>query len=90
MVVPAVTSRPSMNESSTLAPESVGLARCLSCHAEDPTVTNRALEAGADWRCWRCGQRWDAARLVTVAAYGAWLSDRTAAAAERLTVRGDA
>ena len=88
MVVPAVTSSPSMNASSTLAPEPVGLATCLSCHTADLTITNRAVEAGAEWRCRRCGQRWDAARLTTVAAYSVWLSERTAAAADHASARG--
>ena len=44
------------------------------CHT--PTVvTQNAIEAGGDWRCVRCGQHWDAARLATVAAYAAWSVD---------------
>ena len=79
MVVPTAASRSSMNSSSTSAPG--GPATCLSCHMEDPTLTNGGVEAGADWRCGRCGQRWDAVRLRTVAAYAAWLSARAASPA---------
>lgn len=74
MVVPTAASRPSMNSSSTSAPG--GPATCLSCHMEDHTLTNREVEAGANWRCGRCGQRWDGVRLRTVAAYAVWLSGR--------------
>jgi hypothetical protein len=44
---------------------------CPMCHTP-AAVSESALESGADWRCVRCGQRWDAARLATVAAYAAW------------------
>lgn len=44
------------------------------CHT--PTsVTQNAIEAGGDWRCVRCGQRWDAVRLAAVAAYATWAID---------------
>jgi ribosomal protein L37AE/L43A len=47
-------------------------ATCPLCH----TPTSRdAIGAGGDWRCGRCGQRWDATRLATVAAYAAWTID---------------
>jgi hypothetical protein len=36
------------------------------------TLFQSALEAGGAWRCVRCGQHWDAERLVAVAAYAAW------------------
>jgi hypothetical protein len=39
------------------------------------TLSQSALEAGGEWRCVRCGQRWDAARLEAVAAYTAWAAD---------------
>ena len=45
------------------------------CHTS-AGPSQSALEAGGDWRCVRCGQRWDAARLATVAAYAAWIVDR--------------
>ena len=38
-------------------------------------MTNLALSAGADWQCSRCGARWDAVRLATVAAYAVWASE---------------
>jgi hypothetical protein len=44
------------------------------CHTS-ATLSQSALEAGGDWRCVRCGQHWDAARLATVAAYAAWSVD---------------
>lgn len=40
-------------------------------------MTSGAVTAGADWRCRRCGQRWDSRRLTSVAAYAVWLSERT-------------
>ena len=40
------------------------------CHTSAP-LSESGLEAGGDWRCVRCGQHWDAARLATVAAYAA-------------------
>ena len=46
-------------------------ATCPMCHASS-TLSQSALEAGGDWRCARCGQHWDAARLAAVAAYAAW------------------
>lgn len=47
---------------------------CPSCQTTDATMTNEALKTGADWRCGRCGQRWNAIRLATAAAYAVWLS----------------
>jgi len=44
------------------------------CHTPS-SVTQYAIEAGGDWRCVRCGQRWDAARLAVVTAYIAWTID---------------
>ena len=38
------------------------------CHTS-ASVTQGAIEAGGDWRCNKCGQRWDAARLATMARY---------------------
>lgn len=49
-------------------------AVCPMCHAPAP-VTLSAIEAGGDWRCVRCGQHWDAARLVALAAYANWAAD---------------
>lgn len=44
-------------------------ATCPLCHTPDHTVTPESLMAGAGWSCVRCGQKWTAARLETVAAY---------------------
>lgn len=52
----------------------VARATCPMCHTS-ATLSLSALEAGGDWRCVRCGQRWDARRLATVAAYAAWTVD---------------
>jgi hypothetical protein len=49
-------------------------ATCPLCHADAP-LPLRAIEAGGDWQCARCGQHWDATRLATVAAYAAWAAD---------------
>jgi hypothetical protein len=42
-------------------------AECLLCH----TVHTVSLVAHPDnwWRCSRCGQQWDAARIATVTDY---------------------
>ena len=50
-------------------------ATCPMCHTS-ATLSQSALDAGGDWRCVRCGQHWDAARLATVAAYAAWIVER--------------
>lgn len=49
-------------------------ATCPMCDTS-ARLSQSALEAGGDWRCVRCGQRWDAARLAAVAAYAAWTVD---------------
>ena len=49
-------------------------ATCPKCHTS-ATLSQGALEAGGAWRCVRCGQHWDAARLAAVAAYAAWSVD---------------
>jgi len=46
-------------------------ATCPMCHTS-ATLSQSALEAGGTWRCVRCAQHWDAARLAAVAAYTAW------------------
>ena len=51
-------------------------AMCPLCGTAHPSLTQSALEAGGEWRCARCGQHWDAARLVAVAAYAAWVVER--------------
>jgi hypothetical protein len=62
--------------------EIAGHAVCAMCHTP-ASVTQAEVDAGGDWRCVRCGQHWDAARLATVAAYAEWAGDR-----ERLGMRG--
>lgn len=57
-------------------PDESRSATCPLCHTTDASLTADALEAGGNWRCVRCGQRWDAARLATVAAYTAWVVER--------------
>ena len=46
------------------------IVTCPMCHT--PTsLTQTDIDGGAGWRCVRCGQRWGATRLSTVAAYAA-------------------
>lgn len=54
-----------------------GLLTCPLCHTP-ASLSQRASEAGAAWRCIRCRQLWDAARLSAVAAYAAWNVERKA------------
>ena len=68
----------SLNTPSVLAREVVGPAMCPSCHTQDLNMTDLAVSAGADWQCSRCGSKWDALRLATVAAYAVWAAARTA------------
>ena len=69
----------------------VGFATCPSCHTVNTTVTDAAVDGGADWHCARCGQRWDATRLAAVAAYAQWLSTHIASSDDRSpTSRGNA
>lgn len=90
MVSTVAAPRPSLNTPSTFAPELVGLAMCPSCHTQDLSMTNLAVRAGADWQCSRCGSRWDAVRLETVAAYAVWASEHTAMSVNPAThARGD-
>jgi hypothetical protein len=51
-------------------------ASCPMCHSIAPAPDNDTR----DWRCRRCGQRWDAARLAAVAVYAAWAADHDRAA----------
>lgn len=44
---------------------------CPLCHTVEASISGAALAEGASWRCVRCGQRWDAERLATAAAYTA-------------------
>ena len=49
-------------------------ATCPMCHTS-ATLSQGAVDTGGGWRCVRCGQHWDAARLAAVAAYAAWTVD---------------
>jgi transcription elongation factor Elf1 len=81
----------SLTPPSAIAPELVGFATCPSCHTVDANMTNVAVNEGAEWHCGRCGQRWDALRLATVAAYAVWLSGRQSSSHDRsIPARGDA
>jgi hypothetical protein len=51
-------------------------ATCPLCHAVAADVTAAHLAAGSGWRCATCDQRWDAARLATVAAYARFVAER--------------
>ena len=55
------------------------LATCPLCHSKRVASTQEPLETDEDWRCARCGQRWDAPRLATVAAYAEWAAGRESA-----------
>jgi hypothetical protein len=64
-------------------PDAVRAVACPMCHSPAP-LTPSALDTGGAWRCGRCGQHWDAARLTAVAAYAAWVADR-----DRMESRSD-
>jgi len=40
---------------------------CKLCHTVEQQVTQAGLDAGDSWRCHRCGQMWDAVRILAVA-----------------------
>jgi hypothetical protein len=50
-------------------------AECPFCHTVHPALTSEALQAGGEWQCARCGQRWDASRLARDAAYSVWVAE---------------
>ena len=73
-----------MNQNPALAPDDPGpdvdaapprTVSCPMCHMVHPSLTPASVAAGEDWRCSRCGQRWDAERLATVAAYADWMRE---------------
>lgn len=55
-------------------PDASRVVTCPMCHTPSP-LSESAIAAGGDWRCMRCGQHWDGARLAAVAAYAAWVVD---------------
>ena len=57
--------------------EMLGFATCPSCRTTDATMIYDAQGRGTDWQCARCGQKWSATRLATVAEYAAWVSGQT-------------
>jgi predicted Zn finger-like uncharacterized protein len=58
-----------------IAPDAAPIT-CPMCHTPDLVVTQAALMAGGEWRCGRCGHRWDAEGLAAVAAYAEWCAGR--------------
>lgn len=53
---------------------------CPLCHTASPSMPVEDVKPGGDWQCARCGHRWDATRLATVASYTAWALDHDSAA----------
>ena len=51
-------------------------ATCPLCRTVN-SLTDAALVAGGGWHCATCGQRWDAERLATVAAYARYVAARS-------------
>jgi transposase len=47
------------------------------CHTLRSAVGSAGDGSGA-WRCTRCGQQWDADRVLAVAAYAAWSREHDA------------
>jgi Zn ribbon nucleic-acid-binding protein len=64
-------------------------ATCPRCHTS-ATLAQSAIDAGGAWRCVRCGQHWDSARLSAVAAYAAWTIDHDRASRRGTEGRHDA
>jgi hypothetical protein len=54
---------------------------CPICLAR-ASLPQNTIEAGGGWRCVRCGQHWDSARLAA-APYAEWASDH-----DRVSMRG--
>ena len=71
-----------MNETlprvATTAQKAAGLVTCPLCRMAEATMADGAVEKSGGWRCVRCGQRWDAARLATVGAYAVWVAEHDA------------
>lgn len=60
-------------------------ATCPLCHTIEGSLSDEALAAGGGWRCTICGQRWDAPRLATVAAYAVWARERETTSRQSLS-----
>jgi predicted CXXCH cytochrome family protein len=56
--------------------DALPLVTCPSCHTPHGSLTEDTFHGGDSWVCVRCGQRWNAHRLETVAAYDAWVAER--------------
>ena len=56
-------------------PSAPQVVTCPMCHTAHASLTCAALDAGAGWRCSKCGQRWDAERLLIVSGYEAWVRE---------------
>lgn len=54
------------------------LVACPLCHTASSLTVERVAN-GEEWRCSRCGQRWDGDSLAGAAAYASWLQLRAAA-----------
>ena len=67
--------------------ELLAFATCPSCRTTDANMTYDALGKGTDWQCARCGQKWSATRLATVAAYAVWVSGQTDPPTEHVMAR---
>jgi len=67
----------------TRAPERLAFATCPSCRTTHRTMADGTVGNGADWQCARCGQKWSATRLATVAAYATWVSRQTTQPGDR-------
>jgi transposase-like protein len=55
-------------------PDGLSAVTCPLCQTTHPALTHEAFEADASWCCARCGQRWNALRLLTVSGYAAWVA----------------
>lgn len=53
--------------------ETVVCRLCHTVHSE-----SSAADTSRPWRCTRCGQHWDAARIAAVENYERWAKARTA------------
>jgi hypothetical protein len=57
-------------------------ATCPLCHTIASEFSAEDVASGLGWRCTTCGQRWDAARLATVAGYALYVAGRATLPAE--------
>lgn len=79
------------DDSSGSHPVAVAPDTCPMCHTLRPAVDSAG--GGSDaWRCPRCGQQWDADRVLAVGAYAVWSRehDRARSGAEKPSSLGSA